>query len=141
MGGCGIASLEKESKEFVELTLDASTGGLWALNAFKSKSVMCCDPQTPMPNSLSIASTDDFLPPIEVRSIEEVKVVLEWLGGGSLNTILSQNQAKPGLAQKLFRRPTFTYANLLSKARDMAEALDFLHARCHPGATVIHRGD
>lgn len=67
-------------------------------------------------------------------------VVLEWLGGGSLNTILSQNQAKPGLAQKLFRRPTFTYANLLSKARDMAEALDFLHARCHPGATVIHRG-
>ena len=68
-------------------------------------------------------------------------VVLEWLGGGSLNTILSQNQAKPGLAQKLFRRPTFTYANLLSKARDMAEALDFLHARCHPGATVIHRGN
>lgn len=67
-------------------------------------------------------------------------VVLEWLGGGSLNTILSQNQAKPGLAQKLFRRPTFTYANLLSKARDMAEALDFLHSRCHPGATVIHRG-
>lgn len=67
-------------------------------------------------------------------------VVLEWLGGGSLNTILSQNQAKPGLAQKLFRRPTFTYANLLSKARDMAEALDFLHSRCHPGATIIHRG-
>jgi Protein tyrosine and serine/threonine kinase len=67
-------------------------------------------------------------------------VVLEWLGGGSLNTILSQNQTKPGLAQKLFRRPTFTYANLLSKARDMAEALDFLHSRCHPGATVIHRG-
>ena len=67
-------------------------------------------------------------------------VVLEWLGGGSLNTILSQNQSKPGLAQKLFRRPTFTYANLLSKARDMAEALDFLHSRCHPGATVIHRG-
>eukprot|EP00596_Hydrurales_sp_CCMP1899_P008334 CAMPEP_0119047376 /NCGR_PEP_ID=MMETSP1177-20130426/52811_1 /TAXON_ID=2985 /ORGANISM="Ochromonas sp, Strain CCMP1899" /LENGTH=669 /DNA_ID=CAMNT_0007021909 /DNA_START=346 /DNA_END=2355 /DNA_ORIENTATION=- len=66
-------------------------------------------------------------------------VVLEWLGGGSLNTILSQNQAKPGLAQKLFRRPTFTYANLLSKARDMAEALDFLHSRCHPGATIIHR--
>lgn len=67
-------------------------------------------------------------------------IVLEYLGGGSLQTLLSQNMAKPGLAQKLFRRPTFTYANLLSKAKDMAEALDFLHTRCHDGATIIHRG-
>ena len=66
-------------------------------------------------------------------------IVLEYLGGGSLNTILSQNQSKPGFAQKLFRRPTFTYANLLSKARDMAEALDFLHRRSHNGASIIHR--
>lgn len=67
-------------------------------------------------------------------------IVLEYLGGGSLNTILSQNQAKPGIAQRLFRKPSFTYPNLLSKARDMAEALDFLHSRCHPGAAIIHRG-
>ena len=66
-------------------------------------------------------------------------VVLEYLGGGSLNTILSQNATKPGFAQRLFRRPTFTYSNLLSKARDIAEALNFLHQRCHNGATIIHR--
>lgn len=67
-------------------------------------------------------------------------IVLEYLGGGSLSSILSQNQAKPGLAQKLFRRPSFTYGNLLSRAKDMAEALHFLNKGCHPGATIIHRG-
>lgn len=66
-------------------------------------------------------------------------IVLEYLEGGSLDTILSQNQAKPGFAQKLFRRPTFTYENLLMRAKQMADALDFLHSRCHPGASIIHR--
>lgn len=66
-------------------------------------------------------------------------IVLEWLGGGTLNTILSQNQMKSGLAQKLFRRPSFTYSNLLSRAKDMASALDFLHRDCHIGASIIHR--
>eukprot|EP01038_Epipyxis_sp_PR26KG_P016052 gene16052-21797_t len=66
-------------------------------------------------------------------------IVLEWLGGGSLNSILMEHQSKVGLAQKLFRKPSFTYANLLSKARDMAEALDYLHRTCHPGATILHR--
>ena len=45
-------------------------------------------------------------------------VVLEYLGGGSLNSILQENQSKGGFAQRLFRRPTFTYANLLSKVRN-----------------------
>lgn len=66
-------------------------------------------------------------------------IVLEWLGGGSLNSLLALHQAKPGLAQRLFRRPSFTYSQLLERARDMAEALDYLHYRCHPGATIIHR--
>jgi len=66
-------------------------------------------------------------------------IVLEWLSGGSLSNILSQNQVKPGLAQKLFRRPSFTYANLLSRAKDIADAIDYLNQRCHPGATIIHR--
>ena len=65
--------------------------------------------------------------------------MLEYLGGGSLFTVLSQNQARTGLAQKLFSRPTFTYANLLTKARDMAEALDYLHTRVQPGAMILHR--
>eukprot|EP00597_Dinobryon_sp_UTEXLB2267_P004381 CAMPEP_0170075316 /NCGR_PEP_ID=MMETSP0019_2-20121128/12469_1 /TAXON_ID=98059 /ORGANISM="Dinobryon sp., Strain UTEXLB2267" /LENGTH=683 /DNA_ID=CAMNT_0010286195 /DNA_START=86 /DNA_END=2137 /DNA_ORIENTATION=- len=66
-------------------------------------------------------------------------IVLEWLGGGSLNSLLALHQAKPGLAQRLFRRPSFTYSQLLERARDMAEALDYLHFRCHVGATIIHR--
>jgi serine/threonine protein kinase len=66
-------------------------------------------------------------------------IVLEWLGGGTLNAILSQNQAKSGLAQKLFRRPSFTYQNLIMRARDIAEALRFLHSHCHIGASIIHR--
>jgi len=66
-------------------------------------------------------------------------IVLEWLGGGTLSTILSHNQFKSGLAQKLFRRPSFTYTNLLSRAKDVADALNFLNTTCHPGATIIHR--
>lgn len=68
-------------------------------------------------------------------------IVLEYLGGGSLSSILSHNQAKPGIAQKLFRRPSFTYHILLSRAKDMADALEFLNSTCHPGATIIHRGE
>jgi hypothetical protein len=67
-------------------------------------------------------------------------IVLEWLGGGSLNSILLQHQAQPGLAQRLFRKPSFTYNTLLARSIEMAEALDYLHYRCHPGATIIHRG-
>lgn len=66
-------------------------------------------------------------------------LVLEWLGGGTLNAILEKNQVKAGLAQKLFRKPSFSYPNLLARAREIVEALRFLHSQCHLGATVIHR--
>jgi serine/threonine protein kinase len=66
-------------------------------------------------------------------------LVLEYMEGGSLQTILMQNQAKPGLAQKLFRKPTFTYANLLLKARDIAEAFMYLHEGVADGVSIIHR--
>lgn len=67
-------------------------------------------------------------------------IVLEYLGGGTLNTILSANQ-QTGIASKIFRRPTFTYANLLSKLKDVADALDYLHSKCYDTATIIHRGN
>lgn len=67
-------------------------------------------------------------------------IVLEHLGGGTLNNILSENVSKSGLASRLFRKPSFTYNNLLIKARDMADALDYIHRRFHPGACIIHRG-
>lgn len=68
-------------------------------------------------------------------------MVLEYLSGGSLSSLLEQNEAKKGFANMMFRKPTFTYAKLLQKATDMAEALDFLHFHCHQGATIIHRGN
>lgn len=67
-------------------------------------------------------------------------MVLEYLSGGSLSSLLEQNEAKKGFANMMFRKPTFTYAKLLQKASDMAEALDYLHFHCHEGATIIHRG-
>ncbi len=67
-------------------------------------------------------------------------IVLEWLGGGTLQTVLAENQQSVGLAQKFFRKPTFTYTSLLQNAKHIAEALEYLHHRCHPGATIIHRG-
>jgi len=69
--------------------------------------------------------------------------VLESLDGGSLSTILARNQLPESgaakFANRFFRRPTFTYVMLLAKARDIAEALHYLHFICHRGATVIHR--
>lgn len=66
-------------------------------------------------------------------------IVIEYLGGGSLATVLENNKEKPGLAQRFFRKPTFTYATLLMRARDMADALNYLHSQVHEGAIVIHR--
>lgn len=68
-------------------------------------------------------------------------IVLEWLGGGTLHSLLAQNQARSGLARRLIRKPTFTYANLLIKAKNIAEALVYLHSQLYPGACVIHRGN
>jgi hypothetical protein len=67
-------------------------------------------------------------------------IVLEYLAGGSLNTLLNENLAKPGLAQKLFRKPSFTYLALLQAASEMAQALDYLHSKCYVGASLLHRG-
>jgi serine/threonine protein kinase len=68
-------------------------------------------------------------------------IVLEWLGGGTLNTLLAENQQSIGLAGRFFHKPTFTYSSLLLNAKNIAEALDYLHFSCHPGATIIHRGE
>lgn len=67
-------------------------------------------------------------------------MVLEYLSKGTLHDLLEQTESKRGLANMMFRKPTFTYIQLLQRAKDMAEALDYMHFRCHPGATIIHRG-
>jgi hypothetical protein len=55
-------------------------------------------------------------------------------------TMLMQNESKPGFVGKMFRKPTFTYPNLLRRAKSMAEALAYLHGGFHEGAVIIHRG-
>jgi serine/threonine protein kinase len=59
---------------------------------------------------------------------------------GSLNSILQKNILKPGIMPKLFHKATFNFKNLLSKARDLADALHYLHFMVQKGATIIHRG-
>ena len=67
-------------------------------------------------------------------------VVLEFLGSGSLNSILSANIKKTTFVGKYCHRPTFGFFNLINKARDLASALDYLHKRANKGTTIIHRG-
>ena len=66
-------------------------------------------------------------------------IVLEYIEGGSLYTILDQNQAKSGLAHRLFRRPTFTYMSLLMKIRELADTFRYLHYGLGDDVTIIHR--
>lgn len=68
-------------------------------------------------------------------------VVLEFLGGGTLGTILCSNLMKPGLLDRLFHRSSFGFYNLLIKARELARALNYMHQKIVAGATIIHRGE
>ena len=66
-------------------------------------------------------------------------VVLEYLANGSLHSALSSNvnTGKGSLFNR--HRPTFGWPNLLAKARDLADAFDYLHRRCCEHASVLHR--
>jgi hypothetical protein len=74
-------------------------------------------------------------------------VILEYMGGGTLLELLNKNdrnnvQAKgftSQLASQLFRKPSFPYINLLSRAREIADGLKYLHLGVHPNASIIHR--
>jgi hypothetical protein len=67
-------------------------------------------------------------------------IVLEYLSQGTLNSLLMKNQEQPGFTSKLFRKPSFTYHELLVRAKEIADAFDYLHRRSHIGACMIHRG-
>lgn len=62
-------------------------------------------------------------------------LVLEYLDFGSLTDRLKMTQNQ----LPLFRRPTFTYLELLQRAKEVASALDYLHSKCNIKATIIHR--
>lgn len=65
-------------------------------------------------------------------------LVLEYLGGGILSSILEANEMKSG-SIKMFHKPTFTYQMLLVRARELASAMHYLHHGVKEGATLIHR--
>ena len=65
-------------------------------------------------------------------------LVLEYLGGGILSSILETNEMKSG-SIKMFHKPTFTYQMLLVRARELATALHYLHHGVKDGVTLIHR--
>ena len=67
-------------------------------------------------------------------------IVLEYLEGGTLNAILSKNQQRAGFTNKIYRQPSFTYANLLERSLEIANALNYLHSQFHEHGMVIHRG-
>lgn len=67
-------------------------------------------------------------------------IVLEFLEGGILEDIMEENELRAGLATRLFRRPTFTYAGLLTAGRELADAMHYLHSTCSSTATILHRG-
>ena len=67
-------------------------------------------------------------------------MVLEYLEGGSLNEVLQKNKTKHGMSALLFHKPTFPYLKLLQLAKALADVLDYLHMKAHPGACMIHRG-
>jgi len=66
-------------------------------------------------------------------------IVLENLEGGSLHSVMAANPQKPGLAAKLFRKPTWVFDEFLILARDLALALDYLHYHIQSGVCILHR--
>lgn len=66
-------------------------------------------------------------------------IVLEYLAGGTLSEVLNKYHTKTHFTQRLFRQPTFTYAVMLEKAKEIALAMQYLHAEFHSGATIVHR--
>ena len=52
---------------------------------------------------------------------------------------LDVREENRGITQKLFRKSTFSYTTLLTMARDMSNAMHYLHTQVYPGATVVHR--
>ena len=86
---------------------------------------------------LSVVSHPNIITFMGSGTTPRMFLALEHLGGGTLTSLMSKNQSR--FTQGLFRQPTFTYAEILKRARDIAEALDYLHTRVHPDVTIIHR--
>ena len=68
-------------------------------------------------------------------------LVLEYLGGGSMRHMF-ENTAKKrrnSIVSKFTEKNTFSFAETLSRARQLASALNYLHRECNSEACIIHR--
>ena len=67
-------------------------------------------------------------------------LILQYLGGGTLQARFDASRKGRSSLSRLFNaKKTFTLTEALRTARDLAEAMDYLHARCHPEAMLVHR--
>ena len=68
-------------------------------------------------------------------------LVLEHLGGGSMRQILEETAKKRrnSLISMFTEKNTFSWADTLSRARQLASALNYLHTECSSEACIIHR--
>jgi serine/threonine protein kinase len=66
-------------------------------------------------------------------------LVLEFISGLNLNTLLMRNIAKKGVIHRLRRDPTFHFRELLLRAMDIADVCYYLHEVFHKETMIIHR--
>lgn len=66
-------------------------------------------------------------------------IVLEYLSS-ILGTVLNNNMINPSV-EKLFHRYNYPYDVMLKYARQLADALDYLHNRVNPKMSILHRGE
>lgn len=69
-------------------------------------------------------------------------MVLEFMPGGSLQSLLNKHQIKSTstIPQKLFRKPSFNFMELLQHSLEIAQAVHHLHRLSHQDAMILHRG-
>ena len=69
-------------------------------------------------------------------SVPRPFIVLERLKDLSQLLDLNANDSRPSV----FRRRAFSYTELLKLAKNLADALNYLHTQTHEEASIIHRG-
>ena len=66
-------------------------------------------------------------------------LVLEWLGGATLQDRLSAPRKRSSVAEMFFQNAEVNWEETLSIGSQLADAMNYLHNQCHPEATIIHR--
>lgn len=68
-------------------------------------------------------------------------LVLEYMSKGTLNNLLKKHVIidECTLPERLFRKPSFTYYELITHAKEIAMAFDYIHRSCHRHAVILHR--